>query len=400
MKPVRIAVVGLGGISQSVHLPVIQRNRAHVELVALVELSASRLATMASRYGVEDIGLFATATELAAAIADSRIDVDAAIVATPGGHADDALILIRAGVRVLAEKPLAYSFAELGRLEDSLQGLGLHPQEWLRVGYMKEHDPAVAQAKALLSSVDVREVSIEVLHPADDKQIRFANLGAPAVDVDPATLLSLQRTFEEGVSAAIGAGGGDQRRLYTNVLLGSIVHDLALTRHLGFGLEHVHHATRYGPRFPGTVIAAGRARGDVPFSLRWHFISDYPEYRETVTFHHERGSIELEFKTPYILNAPTVLRTFTNGDDLASSRTETVWPQEEAFERQLRVLMDMTRSTFSPGSSIDAARKDLLSAQSLWRASAKSAGHTVAPACEAHKPSHGNSNTDSHPEHP
>ncbi len=400
MKPVRIAVVGLGGISQSVHLPVIQRNRANVELVALVELSASRLATMARRYGVDDTGLFATTTELAAAIAKNRIDVDAAIVATPGGHTDDALILIRAGVRVLAEKPLGYSFAELGRLEDNLQSLGLRPHEWLRVGYMKEHDPAVAQAKALLSSVNVREVSIEVLHPADDKQIRFANLEAAAVDVDPAILVSLRRTFEEGISAAIGDDGGDHRRLYTNVLLGSVVHDLALTRHLGFDLQDVHHAARYGPQFPGTVIASGRARADVPFSLRWHFISDYPEYRETITFHHERGSIELEFKTPYILNAPTVLRTFTNGGDLASSRAEMVWPQEEAFERQLRVLMDMTRSTFSPGSSIDAAREDLRSAQRLWRACATSAGHSVTPACEAYGSSHGNNNTDSHPEHP
>ncbi|HMS37791.1 MAG TPA: Gfo/Idh/MocA family oxidoreductase, partial [Arachnia sp.] len=64
----RIAVVGLGGIAQAVHLPVIQRRRRDVDLVALAELSPSRLATIAERYGVPEAGRFAGVAELVDAV--------------------------------------------------------------------------------------------------------------------------------------------------------------------------------------------------------------------------------------------------------------------------------------------------------------------------------------------
>ncbi|PJI37221.1 hypothetical protein CTI14_66185, partial [Methylobacterium radiotolerans] len=38
-------------------------------------------------------------------------------------------------------------------------------------------------------------------------------------------------------------------------------------------------------------------------------VTDYPEYRETVTVHHTEGSAELTFGVPYLLNSPTRLRT-------------------------------------------------------------------------------------------
>ena len=83
------------------------------------------------------------------AIEGGRIRVDCAILATSGSHVDDALALVRAGVRVLVEKPLALSHGELDRLQAGLEHLGAEPDEWIRVGYMKEHDPAVARARAV-----------------------------------------------------------------------------------------------------------------------------------------------------------------------------------------------------------------------------------------------------------
>ncbi|MEO7587847.1 MAG: Gfo/Idh/MocA family oxidoreductase [Arachnia sp.] len=388
MRPVRVAVIGLGAVAQSVHLPIVQRNRADVDLVALCEVSPSRLATIGRRYGVPSAGWFATAQDLASAILQGRVSVDAAIVATTGNHADDALTLIRAGVRVLAEKPLAYSFADLDNLEAGLAELGRDPDAWLRVGYMKEYDPAVAAARVLLTDVTPREVSVEVLHPADGTQLKFARLEAPATDVDPALLAGNHHRLQRSISAAVGSDDTPLRKLYSDVVLGSIIHDIALTRHLGLALTDVAHATHWGPEFPGSVIGSGATAGGVPFSLRWHFIKDFPAYRELVTVHHERGSVELEFTTPYILNAPTILRTCSGGGDLRSTACEEVWPQEEAFEREFRALLDMTRDSGQAGSSIDAARQDLASAQTLWRACAMSSGTAIDPACEASEPHH------------
>ena len=147
--PVRVALAGLGVISQAVHLPLLRRNYRLVRLTALVELSPARLARHAELGGVPAHGRFTSVGALVEAIEGGRIRVDCAILATSGSHVDDALALVRAGVRVLVEKPLALSHGELDRLQAGLERLGAEPDEWIRVGYMKEHDPAVARARAV-----------------------------------------------------------------------------------------------------------------------------------------------------------------------------------------------------------------------------------------------------------
>lgn len=367
MSRTRLAVIGLGGIAQSVHLPLIQRNRADVDLTALIELSPSRLATIADAYAVPTQHRFTSLAALIVAI-EAGLEVDAAIIATGGGHTDEALALIDAGVHVLVEKPLGWSVPDLDTLESGLDDLGLDPEQWLRIGYMKEHDPAVAAAAQLLEGVTPREVRIEVMHPADGAQLEFARLLSASDDADRATLDALASRSHRSIDQAVGDADETGRRLWTNVVLGSVIHDIALTRHLGFGLAKVHHARRLGDAFPGSLIAAGSTEADVPWNLSWHFISDYPEYCERVTIHHERGTVELQFATPYILNAPTILRVRTGGPQLTSLVSEQTWPQEEAFERELRLLLRMTSGEPVPGSSIRAARQDLASAQSLWAA--------------------------------
>lgn len=383
MSRARIAVIGLGGISQAVHLPLIQRRRRDLDLAALVELSPTRLETLGDRYGVPEEARFTGVDALTGAIRDGRLVLDAAILATAGSHVRDALALVRAGVRVMVEKPLAYSHSELDLLERGLADLGLEPSEWVRVGYMKNHDPAVAAARELLAGVRPLEVHVEVLHPADGSQLAFAHLEPPAGDVAPERLEPLLAHQTRAIDDATGTGDDTARRLYANVVLGSIVHDLALTRHLGLGLATVHHAARRGAGFPGSVIATGLTADDVPWNLSWHFAEHLPEYREHVTVHHERGTIQLGFATPYILNAPTLLTHTTGDESLRSSRTDSMWPQEEAFERELNTLVAMTQASFPEGCSTAAARQDLVSAQALWWACANTAGIAVDPHAEA-----------------
>ena len=149
-------------------------------------------------------------------------------------------------------------------------------------------------------------------------------------------------------------------------------------------------AARTGGALPGGVVAQGttRARGAdggeaIPWHLGWHFIAHYPEYRERVVVHHDEGSIELEFATPYLLNAPTVLRVRSAGPDLGSAVARTTWPQEEAFERELYELVALARGRDAAGPGPAAARADLVTAQRLWRACAAGAGMAPDPDSEA-----------------
>lgn len=369
----RIAVVGAGGIAQSVHLPSLQRNRGRAEIAALVELSPHRRDLVAGRYGIPEAARFATTAELVGAIASGDIAVDAAIVATSGLHCPEVTALLGAGLAVLSEKPLAYSLAELDELERFAAKRGIDLAAKLRVGYMKEYDPAVVEARKLLRTLSVRSVSIEVLHPADDRQLAFARLLPPESDLPPGVVADANTRMAAVIKDALGEAPDELRRTYSSVLLGSIVHDIALLRTLGFALETVTAATRWTDTFPGSITANGSTHGGtIPWQLGWHFISGYPEYAETVTFHHEAGTLRLQFQTPYILNAPTRLSTEAGSSRLGRTSSEQIWPQEEAFERELFTLLDLAEGLPAPGSGAGEARSDLVTAQLLYQALAAS----------------------------
>ncbi|UGS26004.1 Gfo/Idh/MocA family oxidoreductase [Microbacterium resistens] len=385
MTRTRVAVIGLGAISQSVHLPLLRRNAEDFEIAALVDLSAERVADMAARYGVADEGRFASVEALADAVESGESRVDAAILATTGSHAGDVLRLVRAGIRVLAEKPLSYSLAELDALRTYADGAGVDLRDWVRVGYMKEYDHASRRAAELLADVTLRAVSVQVLHPLDGSQLAYARLAAPTGDVTPEMLAPILSATSDVVDTAVGASlPVDLRTLYTNVVLGSIIHDVGLLRMLVGGLGEVHHAEHWGPKMPGSVHARGTlARDETPWTIDWHYIDGYPDYRETVAFHHEGGTIELVFGVPYVTNLPTVLRVTQGDPELGISVTESRWMQQEAFENELSALAALVRGERPDGAGVEESVDDVRVGQRIIRALAVSKGLALDPGVEA-----------------
>lgn len=389
LSPLAVAVVGLGGISQSVHLPLLARRWDLFRIAALVDLSAQRTQQLAARYGVDPDARFAGVDDLLTARAAGTVRVDAVVLATTGSHAPEVGLLTAAGLPVLAEKPLALGLAELDALERHATAAGRDLTAQLMVGYMKEHDPATARAREELAGTRLRAVTVEVLHPADGAQLGFARLLAPPTDVDPAVLGALTERTHATVHAVVGEGApADLRTLYTNVLLGSVVHDVALLRHLVGGVDRVDTVTQWGDTLPGSVEVTGTVAGGARLHIGWHFLRDYPDYRETVTFHHETGSVQLRFAVPYLLNAPTELtvvgRAATAGADGGAPgevRSVHRWNQSEAFEDELVAFHRLaTRGERAP-SSLAEGRADVEVAQRMLAVLA--AGRGVALGGEA-----------------
>lgn len=385
MTVTRIAVIGLGAISQSVHLPLLRRNADAFAIAALVDLSAERTADMAARYGVADAHRFTSITELITAKDTGAVEVDAAILATTGSHAGDTLHLVRAGIRVLAEKPLAYSVAELDALTAYGEEVGIDLRDWVRVGYMKEYDAASQHAKELLVDVTLRAVDVQVMHPLDGSQLAYARLAAPTGDVPRETIEPLLAETSSIVDGAVGATLPQElRTLYTNVVLGSIVHDVGLLRMLTGGLGEVSFAQHWGPKMPGSVHLRGNlARDETPWTIDWHYIDGYPDYQETVTFHHETGTIELLFGVPYVTNLPTVLRVTESHPELGIRVSESRWMQQEAFENELSALAALVRGERPAGAGVAESVADVRVGQRMIRALALSKGFALESGVEA-----------------
>lgn len=369
-RRVRIAVVGLGGISQSVHLPLLARRWDLFELTALVDLSADRTATLGRRYGVSPARQYRTVAEL---LAEAGEELDAVLLATSGSHGPELLRLARAGIPVLCEKPVALRPAEVDAVRAEITRQGRDPRTAVLVGYMKEHDPAVVRARELLAAARVRAVTVEVLHPADAAQLGFARLLPPPSDVDADTLAALHRATEDAVDAAVGEATDVEvpatvRALYPGVVLGSVIHDIALLRHLLGGITTVDHAEHWGER-PGSIQLTGQLAGGARLHLGWHFIPDYPDYRETLTVHHETGSVQLVFAVPYLLNVATELVvTEAAGPGGGEARTTYRWSQQEAFENELVAFHAMVTRAEPAASGLAEGRADLVTGQLITRA--------------------------------
>jgi predicted dehydrogenase/nucleoside-diphosphate-sugar epimerase len=100
----RLAVVGCGAIAQEFHLPVLAGHEG-LRLAALVDRDEARARELARGYEVP--------TVLADAAALHPDQVDAVLVATPPSHhAPCAIELMRRGLHVLVEKPMAVGAAE------------------------------------------------------------------------------------------------------------------------------------------------------------------------------------------------------------------------------------------------------------------------------------------------
>jgi myo-inositol 2-dehydrogenase / D-chiro-inositol 1-dehydrogenase len=369
---VRLGVIGLGTVAQAVHLPLLGRHRDRFQVTAVCDLSAELSEAVSERFGLGVAARCRSAAELL----DGGL-VDAVLILTSGSHGAVAAAALERGLAVFCEKPLAYTLAEA----DELAAVAGRTGAPLQLGYMKLYDPAVRRAAAELASSGhrLRAVEVTVLHPSGASQLEHAGLAAPPGDVPAAAMADLLEETGRLRDQALGPAAGDLGRLYTEVLLGSVVHDLAIVRLLAGGVERVEHADAWPDGAVESVAVDAVCPGGVRLGLRWHYLDRYPAYREEVRVHHEQGSIELVFPSPYLLHAPTVLTVTERDGDAVRERSSR--STVEAFEQELLAFHGLVTEGRPPAAGIAEGRADILTCQRIVRRLA--AGQDVGLAGEA-----------------
>jgi myo-inositol 2-dehydrogenase / D-chiro-inositol 1-dehydrogenase len=349
-QPLRVGVIGLGAVAQAVHLPLLAKHPALFRPAAICDLSASVRDRIGDRLGLPETRRFARAEDLIAAG-----DLDAVAIMTSGSHAALATAAARAGLAVFCEKPLAYTRAEA-------DGLAAEDPR-LMLGYMKLYDPAVERARALLAGRPTpRSVEITVLHPPSPPQLAHAGLLPPPDDIEPANVEQLVTAEKELVERALGPVPRELALVYSEVLLGSVVHDLAVVRYLTGGPL----TFDYGDAWPAlgdasSVALLGQLSGGTRVSIRWHYLESYPAYREEVRVHDEQGTVALTFPSPYLLHAPTVL-TVVDGDG-GAERIGEIRSTVEAFEQQWLAFAAFANEGVAPRSGVVEGRLDIIACQ-------------------------------------
>lgn len=339
----RIAVVGLGAVSQAVHLPLLQRCSDRFRLVGITDIAPNLVRDVGDRFNVPQHGRFDSTEDML-----DRSGADAVLICSGGSHTQDVCAALGRSLRVLCEKPLALTLGEIDRIAAASPPADADVP-LLMVGYMKQYDPAVLRARDLLRGItDLRSVNVTVLHPTGQAQLDFANLvkrrgGAPADDAKSAAAAAQAARLHR---QAIGGAPVRLWTIYSGCIMSSLAHDLSILRMLTGAPEAIDfvdiwHSDPRSYRHPvgrdaaalGAQPTSVRAAGVLPHGQRcvmdWHYLPDFPAYSETVSITHGAGKIELRFPSPYLLNTPTVL-TVIEPDRTSELRTE-IRSTEEAF---------------------------------------------------------------------
>ena len=270
---VRVAVVGLGRVARHVHLPLLAKLDKHFEVTAVCDAQHGYAADVARRMRVSGSGVFSDVRSMFRCG-----EFDAVLLLTSGSHAALAAEALKRGYPVFCEKPLAHTLDEAGVVRQA--------GDRLMLGYMKQYDPVVTEALGSLDLETIRHIDVSVLHPPE----RF-----PQTDWTPAP-----------GTASPPEHVGPRVHWEYRAVLDSVCHDLALIRLLGGGIGvDVDAAYSWGARdgesgsleFSGPLSQGGR------YSVRWHYLPDYPEYEERVRVHTEDGTYDLAFGNPYFIGA-------------------------------------------------------------------------------------------------
>lgn len=369
---VRLGIAGLGAVAQAVHLPLIERLRDAYTIDAIADLSPSLTGAVGERYRVDPERRFGTVEEMLAAPG-----LDAVAILTSGSHAPAVDAALDAGLPVFVEKPLAFTLAEMDGIDRRLATVS-GPR--LDLGYMKLYDPAVMHALEVATERGFgapRAIEVTVLHPTGESQLDFARLLPAPSDIAPAARERLDQGTVALQREALGDPAGDAfGRLYTDILLGSVVHELALVRAFAGDPTAVDGAWVWpAGAWPPSFEMSGVLPSDGRVSIRWHYLPDYAAYRELIRVVYEQVTIELEFPSPYLMHRPTVLRiTSPDGD----GRNDEVWTSiDEAFETELVAFHAMVVSGAAPAAGAIEGRADIVTCQRAIAALARSRGVTI-----------------------
>ena len=138
---IRIAVIG-AGLMGADHARIVAHDLPGATLQVVCDMDSDRARSIADELGAADV-----ANDGDAVI--RRADVDAVIVASPDfTHAPLSMACIRAGKRVLCEKPLSQSSAECLDVMAAEQAAG---SRFVQLGFMRRYDRSYAEMKTALA---------------------------------------------------------------------------------------------------------------------------------------------------------------------------------------------------------------------------------------------------------
>ncbi len=353
--PLKVGVIGVGGIAQMMHLPSLSERPDLFQITAIADTSQATLDAVGTRYGVA-----ARHTDYRELV--RRPDVDAVLLLASGSHRDPAVAALENKKHLFIEKPLGFSLGE----SEAIASVAKKTPVTTMVGYHKRYDPAYRRARELVRGMkDLRYVEVTVLHP-DDGAYRGHHAILPIqtapklVKTETEDIRGSHENVMKGPMAATfeevaGKGTSSDKRVAGMILFQSLIHDINAVRGILGEPESVVSAEVWREGFAQHSIT--RFPKDVRLSMSWVSVPGLRNYEETISFVGNETRVKLVFPSPYLrhFNTPLYVERMEGEDHIVEQRTVSF---EEAFRVELHHFADSIRTGKAPETTVDDALGD------------------------------------------
>ena len=147
MEKTKVAVIGLGGIAQLVHLPILSK-LMNVQISAVADIKKNQLNSIGEKFKIEK--LYTDYKEML-----GKEEIDAVIIATPTNtHLEIALNSLKAGKHILIEKPIARSVSEAKQINSASKKY----KKQVMVGMNLRYRPDAMLMKSLVNSGELGDI--------------------------------------------------------------------------------------------------------------------------------------------------------------------------------------------------------------------------------------------------
>lgn len=277
----RIGFVGVGAMGQSAHL----RNYESLDgcaVVALAEVREDLGRRVAAKYGVPKV--YRTAGEL---LANEQLD---GVVASQQFNRHGVVVgeLLKAGIPLFIEKPLAGSLAAAERLAAADRKAGGK----VMVGYHKRSDPATICAKAEID---------RLVRTGELGKLRYVRVTMPPGDFVANGFFDTLLDSEAAAPAETDPGDPDLKADDAKAFVGFVnfyIHQVNLIRHLIGEPYHFSYVD------PAGVVIVGHGKSGLPITLEVAPYTTSVDWQESVLVAFERGYVKLALPAPLALNRP------------------------------------------------------------------------------------------------
>lgn len=343
----KVGVIGLGEVSQLMHLPILQDLSDKFTVQAISDVSPSLVAYVAEKYHIPETYL--DAEELIA-----KADIELVLILSPdqyhGAHIKAAL---KRGIHAFVEKPPALDPAELRELMELEKK---HPEQIVMVGYMRRYSSGFLKMQEIMKDGGAPQYArFRDLIQEAPFYIRQTRAPYYPEDVPQAVIREGAARRRAHLDAAIGADASDDQRTTYQMMTGLGVHSFSAMREL-FGM----------PREILSVATAANGQHVVLVMQFDGFLGIYELVNNLDVVHFDASfevlqqsrKLHLKFETPYLRYQPTTLQVVES--DQNETKTINYGPDyRDPFRLELEELYDCIKTKRRPKTVLADAVEDL-----------------------------------------